>query len=153
MELTRSDCEILGFLRDNDFTDQYRSATLQEIMQITKNSRPTTYRKMMNLCEYGFVRKGCKAVNANTFYLDSKAYGIIGDKDSNANNQQMKKRNIISQKRVQYNIAQTLYLWEKFSLYTLTKSVKIPSISNKLGTDFTVVRVPQIDPSVALFPV
>lgn len=60
---------------------------------------------------------------------------------------------IISQKRVQYNIAQTLYLWEKFSLYTLTKSVKIPSISNKLGTDFTVVRVPQIDPSVALFPV
>ena len=95
MELTRSDCEILGFLRDNDFTDQYRSATLREIMQITKNSRPTTYRKMMNLCEYGFVRKGCKAVNANTFYLDSKAYGIIGDKDSNANNQQMKKRNII----------------------------------------------------------
>lgn len=62
-------------------------------------------------------------------------------------------KNIISQKRVQYNIAQTLYLWEKFSLYTLTKSVKIPSISNKLGTDFTVVRVPQIDPSVALFPV
>ena len=60
---------------------------------------------------------------------------------------------MISQKRVQYNIAQTLYLWEKFSLYTLTKSVKIPSISNKLGTDFTVVRVPQIDPSVALFPV
>ncbi len=59
----------------------------------------------------------------------------------------------ISQKRVQYNIAQILYLWEKFSLYTLTKSVKIPSISNKLGTDFTVVRVPQIDPSVALFPV
>lgn len=60
---------------------------------------------------------------------------------------------IISQKMVQYNIAQILYLWEKFSLYTLTKSVKIPSISNKLGTDFTVVRVPQIDPSVALFPV
>ena len=60
---------------------------------------------------------------------------------------------IISQKRVQYNIAQILYLWEKFSLYMLTKSVKIPSISNKLGTDFTVVRVPQIDPSVALFPV
>ena len=60
---------------------------------------------------------------------------------------------IKSQKRVQYNIAQILYLWEKFSLYTLTKSVKIPSISNKLGTDFTVVRVPQIDPSVALFPV
>ena len=67
MELTRSDCEILRFLKDRDFTDQYRSATLREIMQITKNSRPTTYRKMMNLCEYGYVRKGCKAVNADTF--------------------------------------------------------------------------------------
>lgn len=96
MELTRSDCEILSFLRDKDFTDQYRSATLREIMQITKNSRPTTYRKMMNLCEYGYVRKGCRAVNADTFYLDSKAYGIIGDKDSNATNQQMKKRNTVS---------------------------------------------------------
>lgn len=57
----------------------------------------------------------------------------------------------LSQKRVQYNIAQTLYLWEKFSLYTLTKSDKIPSISNKLETDFTIFRVPQIDPSVPVF--
>lgn len=96
MELTRSDCEILSFLKDKDFTDQYRSATLREIMQITKNSRPTTYRKMMNLCEYGYVRKGCKSVNADTFYLDSKAYRIIGGKDPNATNQQMKKRNTVS---------------------------------------------------------
>ena len=96
MELTRSDCEILGFLRDNDFTDQYRSATLREIMQITKNSRPTTYRKMMNLCEYGFVRKGCKAVNADTFYLDHKGLGIIGGRDSNVQIQQIKNRNTVS---------------------------------------------------------
>ena len=96
MELTRSDCEILRFLKDRDFTDQYRSATLREIMQITKNSRPTTYRKMMNLCEYGYVRKGCKAVNADTFYLDNKAFGIIGGRDANTQIQQMKKRNTVS---------------------------------------------------------
>ena len=46
MELTRSDCNILSFLKKNNYTNQLRSATLQEIMKITKNSRPTTYRKI-----------------------------------------------------------------------------------------------------------
>ena len=52
MGLTRSDCDILSFLKKNDYTNQLRSATLQEIMQITNNSRPTTYRRMMNLKKY-----------------------------------------------------------------------------------------------------
>lgn len=67
MELTRSDCNILSFLKKNSYTNQLRSATLQEIMQITKNSRPTTYNKMMNLYEQKYVGKGCKSVNADTF--------------------------------------------------------------------------------------
>ena len=53
------------------------SATLQEIMQITSNSRPTTYRKMMNLRKYGYVEKGCKSVNADTFYLLEKGIKIV----------------------------------------------------------------------------
>ncbi len=57
MELTRSDCVILDFLKKNDYTNQFRSATLQEIMQITKNSRPTIYRKMMNLFNSKYVGK------------------------------------------------------------------------------------------------
>lgn len=52
-------------------------ATLQEIMQITKNTRPTTYRKMMNLRECGYVEKGCKAINADTFYLLEKGVKIV----------------------------------------------------------------------------
>ena len=46
-------------------------------MKITKNSRPTTYRKMMNLYEEKFVGKGCKSVNADTFYLLEKGNRIV----------------------------------------------------------------------------
>lgn len=77
MELTRSDCNILSFLKKNSYTNQLRSATLQEIMKITKNSRPTAYRKMMNLYEEKFVGKGCKSVNADTFYLLEKGNKIV----------------------------------------------------------------------------
>lgn len=84
MELTRSDCDILSFLKKNDYTNQLRSATLQEIMQITNNSRPTTYRKMMNLFEQKFVGKGCKSVNADTFYLLEKGNKIVEKSESNA---------------------------------------------------------------------
>lgn len=77
MELTRSDCNILSFLKKNSYTNQLRSATLQEIMKITKNSRHTTYRKMMNLYEEKFVGKGCKSVNADTFYLLEKGNRIV----------------------------------------------------------------------------
>lgn len=77
MELTRSDCAILSFLKKNDYTNQLRSATLQEIMQITKNSRPTTYRKMMNLFNSKYVGKGCKAVNADTFYVLEKGIRVV----------------------------------------------------------------------------
>lgn len=77
VELTRSDCAILEFLKKNDYTNQLRSATLQEIMQITKNARPTTYRKMMNLFDAKYVGKGCKVVNADTFYLLEKGNRIV----------------------------------------------------------------------------
>ena len=49
MELSRVDYVILKFLKKKNCTNHFMSATLQEIMQITHNSRPTTYRKIMNL--------------------------------------------------------------------------------------------------------
>lgn len=77
MELTRVDYVILKFLKKKNCTSHFMSATLQEIMQITNNSRPTTYRRMMNLRKYGYVEKGCKAINADTFYLLEKGIKII----------------------------------------------------------------------------
>lgn len=62
----------------------FESMTLQEIMSVTGTSRPTTYRKMMKLCEYGYVEKGCKSTNADTFYLLEKGKNIVesgGSKD------------------------------------------------------------------------
>ena len=46
-------------------------------MQITNNSRTTTYRKMLNLCDSKYVGKGCKAVNAYTYYLLQKGIEIV----------------------------------------------------------------------------
>lgn len=77
MELTRVDYVILKFLKKKNCTSHFMSATLQEIIQITNNSRPTTYRRMMNLRKYGYVEKGCKAINADTFYLLEKGIKII----------------------------------------------------------------------------
>lgn len=88
MELTRSDCTILEFLKKNDYTNQFKSVTLQEIMKITKNSRPTTYRKMMNLFDSKYVGKGCKDVNADTFYLLEKGNKIVQSRNPNPSNQQ-----------------------------------------------------------------
>lgn len=77
MELSRVDYTILKFLKKKNCTKHFMGATLQEIMQITKNTRPTTYRKMMNLQKCGYVEKGCKAINADTFYLLEKGIKIV----------------------------------------------------------------------------
>ena len=77
MELTRVDYVVLKFLKKKNCISHFESATLQEIMSITSNSRPTTYRRMMNLCKHGFVQKGCRSVNAYTFYLCKKGIEIV----------------------------------------------------------------------------
>jgi len=77
MELTRVDYVVLKFLKKKKCTSYFMSATLQEIMQITNNSRPTTYRRMMNLRKHGYVEKGCKSINADTFYLLEKGLKIV----------------------------------------------------------------------------
>ena len=77
MELTRTDYAILKFLKKKNCISHFMSATLQEIMQVSGNSRPTTYRRMMNLRKYGYVEKGCRAINADTFHLCKKGIEIV----------------------------------------------------------------------------
>lgn len=77
MELTRVDFIILSFLKKKNCISHFKSATLKEIMDIAGNSRPTTYRRMMNLRKYGYVEKGCKDINADTFYLLEKGLKIV----------------------------------------------------------------------------
>ena len=61
MELNRLDYCILKLLKKKGCTSFFESMTLQEIMSITQTSRPTTYKKMMNLRKLGYVEKGCKS--------------------------------------------------------------------------------------------
>lgn len=77
MELNRLDYVIMKLLKKKNCISYFESMTLQEIMSVTNTSRPTTYRKMMNLCRYGYVGKGCKSTNADTFYLKPKGMKIV----------------------------------------------------------------------------
>lgn len=95
-ELTRSDYEILSFLKNNMYISKLESATLQEIMQITKNTRTTTYNKMMNLCEQKYVGKGCKVVNADTFFLLEKGKKLVKEREPDTSTHQTNNNTIIS---------------------------------------------------------
>lgn len=80
MELNRLDYCIMKLLKKKKCTSFFESMTLQEIMEVTHTSRPTLYRKMMNLREQGYVDKGCKATQADTFYLLKKGVSIVENK-------------------------------------------------------------------------
>lgn len=95
-ELTRSDYEILSFLNNNMYISKLESATLQEIMQITKNTRTTTYNKMMNLCEQKYVGKSCKVVNADTFFLLEKGKKLVKAREPDISTHQTDNNTIIS---------------------------------------------------------
>ncbi len=77
MELNRLDYIILKLLKKKNCISHFESMTLQEIMNVTNTARPTTYRKMMNLCRQGYIKKGCKSTNADTFFLQEKGIRLI----------------------------------------------------------------------------
>ena len=77
MELNRTDYIILKLLKKKKCTSFFEGMTLQEIMDVTQTTRPTTYRKTMNMKEMGYVEKGCKSIQADTFYLLDKGINFI----------------------------------------------------------------------------
>lgn len=80
MELNRLDYCIMKLLKKKNCTSFFESMTLQEIMKVTNISRPTLYRKMINLRELGYVDKGCKSMQADTFYLLKKGINLVESK-------------------------------------------------------------------------
>ena len=58
MELNRTDYIILKLLKKKKCTSFFEGMTLQEIMDVTQTTRPTTYRKMMNMKEMGYEPNG-----------------------------------------------------------------------------------------------
>lgn len=59
MELNRTDYIILKLLKKKKCTSFFEGMTLQEIMDVTQTTRPTTYRKMMNMKEMGYPCSRC----------------------------------------------------------------------------------------------
>ena len=57
MGLTRVDYIIMKLLKKKGSTSYFESMTLKEIMGTIKISRPTLYRKRMDLRKYGYVEK------------------------------------------------------------------------------------------------
>lgn len=80
MELSRLEYCMLKILKKNNCKSFFESMTLQEIIEVTHTSRPTTYRKMMKLKDLGYVEKGCKSTQADTFYLLKKGVDLIEKK-------------------------------------------------------------------------
>ncbi len=77
VELTRVDYIIMKYLKKKGCTCHFEGMTLKEIMCAIKISRPTLYRKMTDLQKHGYVGKGCKSTNADTFYLSAKGIQIV----------------------------------------------------------------------------
>lgn len=77
MELNRLDYVILMLLNKQNCTSFFKSLTIQEICSVTGTSRSSTYRKIMKLLEYDYLKKGCKSTNADTFYLTEKSLELL----------------------------------------------------------------------------
>lgn len=73
MELDRFDYVILKLLNKQHCISCFESMSIQEIISITGTTRVTTYRKIRKLIEQGYVNKGCKTWNADTYYLTEKS--------------------------------------------------------------------------------
>lgn len=85
MELSRLDYVILMLLKKQNCTSHFKSMTIQEIISVTGTSRPSTYRKLINLFDNGFVKKGCKSTNALTFYLTEKSLNLLNENGGKVN--------------------------------------------------------------------
>lgn len=77
MNLNRLDYVYMKLLKKKNCISFFESMTLKEIIAVTNTSRVTTYRKLTKLCELGYVGKGCKSSQADTYFLQPKGISIV----------------------------------------------------------------------------
>lgn len=80
MELNRLDYVLMKILKKKECISYFESMTIKELTEITGTSRPVTYRKVINLCELGYIKKGCKSAQADTFYLLPEGIKMVENK-------------------------------------------------------------------------
>ena len=77
MELNRVDYALLKVLLKNDSVSFFKGMTIYEILDVLGGSRVTTYKKLNRLAKLGYVEKGCKDINADTYLITTKGIGLI----------------------------------------------------------------------------
>lgn len=80
MELNRTHFAILKVLSNKNCIDFWRSATCRELMDVIGLAKVTTNKRLRELQKVGYVERGCKSVNANTWYLTDKGKDLISIK-------------------------------------------------------------------------
>lgn len=59
----------------------FKGMTIYEILDVLGGSRVTTYKKLNRLVKLGYVEKGCKDINADTYLLTAKGIGLIKESE------------------------------------------------------------------------
>lgn len=77
MELDRLDYSVLSLLIKRKCTTFFKSMTIREMYGELNTTDITAYRKVKRLNRLGYVEKGCKAAQADSWYLTEKGVGLI----------------------------------------------------------------------------
>ena len=77
MDMDRMDYALMKFLKSNSCVGFFNGMTAQEIMDKLGSRRSTTYRKLIRLIGQGYVEKGCKDINADTYCITDKGVKLV----------------------------------------------------------------------------
>lgn len=77
MKWDRMHYTILKVLHKLNCTSSSKGATIQEMMAVIGTARSTTYRYLRDLLDAGYVERGCKVINADTWYLTDKGQDLV----------------------------------------------------------------------------
>ena len=77
MDMDRMDYALMKFLKSNSCVGFFNGMTEQEIMDKLGSRRSTTYRKLIRLIGQGYVEKGCKDINADTYCITDKGIKLV----------------------------------------------------------------------------
>lgn len=77
MDMDRMDYALMKFLKSNSCVGFFNGMTAQEIMDKLGSRRSTTYRKLIRLIGQGYVEKGCKDINADTYCITDKGIKLV----------------------------------------------------------------------------
>lgn len=91
MELNRADYALLKILRKNNSVSFFKGMTIYEIMSVMGGARTFTYRRLVRLMNLGYVEKGCKDINANTYIITEKGINLIIESEEEGGTEDVEK--------------------------------------------------------------